>query len=81
MARSQREPYEPLYDRQEATLDARLTRIVVLAVTAVWVASFVADIFIPAYDPSPYIHAAMMAVVGAATARHIYMRNGGGPNK
>ena len=59
-------------------MDPKLTRIVVYAVTAVWVASFLADILISGYDPSPYVHVAMMAVVGAATARYVYQRNGGG---
>lgn len=58
-------------------MDAKLTRIIVLSVTAVWVLSFVADIFLPAYDPSPFVHISMMAVVGAATARAIYVHNGG----
>lgn len=60
-------------------MDEKLTRIVILAVTVVWVGSFVADILLPTYDPSPYVHVAMMAVVGAATARHIYVRNGRRP--
>ena len=59
-------------------MDEKLTRIIVIAVTAVWVASFLADVVLPAYEPSPYTHAAMMAVVGGATARYIYIRNGGG---
>ena len=59
-------------------MDEHLTRIIVIAVTAVWVLSFLADIVLPIYEPSPYVHVAMMAVVGAATARYIYQRNGGG---
>ena len=59
-------------------MDEHLTRIIVIAVTAVWVLSFLADILLPVYEPSPYVHVAMMAVVGAATARYIYQRNGGG---
>lgn len=59
-------------------MDEKLTRIVVLAVTTVWVLSFLADLFLPAYDPPPVTGAAMMAVVGGATARYIYLRNGGG---
>ena len=60
------------------TVDEKLTRIVVLAVTGVWVLMFLADVILPNYQPSPYVHAAMMAVVGSATARYLYLRNGGG---
>lgn len=59
-------------------MDDKLTRIIVISVTVVWVLSFMADIFLPTYDPSPFVHVAMMAVVGAATAKAIYMKNGGG---
>ena len=63
--------------REGSNVDQKLTRIVVLAVTIVWIVSFLADIVLERYEPSPYIHIAMMAVVGAATARYIYIRNGG----
>jgi hypothetical protein len=42
-----------------------LSTFVALIVTIVWAASFVADIFISSYDPSPFIHLAMMTIVGA----------------
>ena len=58
-------------------MEARLVRLVVVLVSAVWGASFIADILIEDYNPSPYVHFAMMAVVGAATGRYIVMRNGG----
>lgn len=42
-----------------------------LTVTGVWASSFVADIIMTGYSPSPYIHAAMMAIIGALFGREI----------
>jgi hypothetical protein len=36
-----------------------------IVVTLVWSASFIADIAMESYDPSPLIHLAMMAILGA----------------
>jgi len=69
-----------LTEGEALEVDSKLTRIVVLAVTGVWVVSFIADLFLPNYDPPAATSAAMMAIVGAATARYIYLRNGGGGN-
>lgn len=51
-------------------------RIVMLVVTSVWAASFVADIAMAEYSPSPYIHAAMMAILGALFGREVIGRGG-----
>lgn len=40
-------------------------------VTSVWALSFVADIFIDSYEPSPFIHMAMMAILGALFGREV----------
>ena len=44
----------------------KLSNAIAIVVTVVWTVSFVADIVLKSYDPSPFIHLAMMAVVGAA---------------
>jgi hypothetical protein len=55
--------------------DDALRRFVVLVVVSVWAISFIADLFLPAYDPSPFVHVAMMAVVGAIlTDAHLRRR-------
>lgn len=56
---------------------ASTRRIVMLVVTTVWAASFVADIALVEYSPSPYIHAAMMAILGALFGREMIGRSGG----
>lgn len=43
----------------------KLTTGIGVVVTAVWAASFICDIVMSAYDPSPYIHLTMMAIVGS----------------
>lgn len=43
-----------------------------VTVTAVWAASFIADIIVQGYNPSPYIHFAMMAVVGSLFGRKVF---------
>ena len=42
-----------------------LTTWLVIIVSLVWAANFLADIFKDNWDPSPLIHAAMLAVVWA----------------
>lgn len=55
-------------------MDRRLTNLIALVITLVWAASFVADIFMASYEPSPYIHAIMMTVSGAAFAGSVIKR-------
>lgn len=46
--------------------DAPWLRVVlILTVTAVWAASFVADFIVDGYEPSPLIHGAMLITIGA----------------
>ena len=54
----------------------KLASAIAVVVTAVWTVSFVADILIKNYDPSPFVHLAMMAVVGAAFGSSVF-KNGG----
>lgn len=49
--------------------------VVMLTVTFIWAASFVADVALDGYAPSPYIHAAMMTILGALFGREIIGRN------
>lgn len=55
--------------------DKRLVNAIAILVSLVWAASFICDIFIPGYNPSPFIHLAMMTVVGAAVG-HGFIRGG-----
>lgn len=48
----------------------KLSTIIALVVTTVWALSFIADIFVPGYNPSPFVHLAMMTVVGAIFGRN-----------
>lgn len=57
--------------------DRRIVNGIAILVSFVWAVSFIADIVIPGYDPSPFIHLAMMTVVGAAVG-HGFIKNGGG---
>lgn len=45
-------------------LDPRITNLVALVITMVWMASFLADIIVGDYDPSPFLHMIMMALAG-----------------
>lgn len=45
--------------------------VVMLTVTFIWAASFIADVLLEEYSPSPYIHAAMMTILGALFGREI----------
>lgn len=47
-------------------MDHKTTNIIALVVTGVWALSFIADIILTSYEPSPYLHAIMMTVAGAA---------------
>jgi hypothetical protein len=57
--------------------DNRIVNGIAILVSLVWAISFVADILIAGYDPSPFIHLAMMTIVGAAVGRG-FIRNGNG---
>lgn len=56
----------------------RLAPYIAVVITAVWVLSLVVDAFSTSYEPSPYVHAAMMAVVGALFGEHIWRRSRNG---
>lgn len=56
--------------------NASMRRIVMGAVTTIWALSFIADIIIADYSPSPYIHMAMMAVLGALFGREVLGKDG-----
>lgn len=62
-------------------MDEGLSKIIVYVVMVAWVISFLADLVIASYEPSLFVQAAFMAVVGAATGRIIYLRNGGEQKK
>lgn len=53
--------------------DKRLVNGIAILVAFVWTASIIADIVVPSYDPSPFVHMAMMAVVGAVVG-HGFIR-------
>lgn len=55
---------------------SRLVNGIAILVSLVWTISFVADIVVTGYDPSPFVHLAMMAVVGATVGRS-FISNGG----
>lgn len=48
---------------------SNLTTGIAILVSVIWAASFIADIALPQYDPSPFVHLAMMTVVGAVVGR------------
>lgn len=50
----------------------KLTNGIAIVVTFVWTVSVLADILLPNYDPQPYVHFAMMAVVGAAFGASVF---------
>lgn len=43
---------------------------VIIAVTAVWAANFLAPIFVKGYQPSPELNVAFMAIIGVLTASY-----------
>jgi hypothetical protein len=48
--------------------DKRVSGGIAITVTVVWAISFLADIVMTTYEPSPLIHAIMLTVAGAAVA-------------
>lgn len=62
---------------RKSPFDARVTNGVAIIVMGVWAVSFLADIFIKAYDPSPFVHLIAMMVAGAAVG-HGFVQSGGG---
>lgn len=48
---------------------------IAILVSVVWTVSIIADIFVQGYDPSPFVHMAMMAVVGAVVS-HGFIKGG-----
>lgn len=52
----------------------RAAVVIALVVTAVWVASCVADAVVAAYDPPATVHALMMAVAGWAFGQRYFGR-------
>ena len=48
-----------------------LRTLIAVVVLFVWALSFTADIFVPGYAPSPYLHAVMMAVVGGVVGDNV----------
>lgn len=50
-------------------VDPRITNLVAVVITLVWMGSFLADIVVPDYDPSPFVHMTMMGLAGAIFGR------------
>lgn len=55
----------------------KVRRHIMYLVGGVWLASFIADVTLTAYHPSPFIHTAMMAVLGALFGNEVLGRNKG----
>lgn len=53
---------------------SRLVNAIAILISVVWTVSFIADIVVADYDPSPFVHLAMMAVVGAAFGHTLITR-------
>lgn len=47
-------------------MDKRIVNAIAVVVTVVWAASFIADIVLRDYDPSPYLHFIFAMIVGSA---------------
>lgn len=60
----------------KAPFDTRIVNGIAILVSLVWAISFICDIAIASYDPSPFIHLAMMTIVGAAVG-HGFIQKGG----
>lgn len=58
-------------------MNPRTSNLIALVVTAVWAISFLADIILKSYEGSPYVHAIMMLVAGAAFSGQLIKKNGG----
>lgn len=54
---------------KRSIFDQRIVNGLAILVSVVWAVSFIADIVVKGYDPSPFIHLTMMAIVGAAVGR------------
>jgi len=50
-------------------------------VAGTWAASIIADFLVKTYDPSPFVHFAMMGVLGAIFGRQFFNGNGNGGSK
>jgi hypothetical protein len=48
---------------------------IAIVITLVWAASFIADIFVVNYDPSPFVHFIMLGVAGAIFG-HSFFKQG-----
>lgn len=55
----------------------RVFDVIALVVTAVWVASFIAEILKVGYSTSPMMHTLMTAIIGAYAGGKILMRDKG----
>lgn len=63
-------------EKKGPTFNPRLVTGIAVLVSTVWAISFIADILLKEYDPSPFIHLAMMTVVGAVVG-HGFIKGGG----
>jgi hypothetical protein len=54
----------------------RVINGIAIVVTVVWVANFLARIFVADYDPSPAVDGAMTLILGAAAGSAVLRRNG-----
>jgi len=70
---------KPMTNGKPPVVSPRIAAGIAIVVTAVWSISFLADIFVKDYDPSPFIHFLMMAVAGAALG-HGFLKTGGKNN-
>jgi hypothetical protein len=59
-------------------VSSRVTNIIAITVTMVWVANFLARIFVSGYSPSPGVDAAMTLVIGGAVTNSILRKKNGG---
>lgn len=57
-------------------MNPKTANLIALVVTAVWAISFLADIALKSYNGSPYVHAIMMVVAGAAFSGSLVKKNG-----
>jgi len=56
-------------------INRTVANAIAIVITAVWAASFIADIFIKDYDPSPFVHFIMLGVAGAIFG-HSFFKSG-----
>jgi hypothetical protein len=59
-------------------MDRKISNVIAIVVTTVWACSFLADIVFKEYQPSAFVHLAMMAVVGAAFGHSFIAKKNGG---